>query len=296
MRKFRAATNWLSVLEDKSALVNNRVIHAVDIGSDPSVLVDATAGSNITSAAAAEADLTFQLNKLETTNTIVTRDELYAVSYDVIGEKTNQHVTLLKEYAGRLAAQNIAPAGNATATPVFVTSGSGDSPYKVVGQTGNRNPMVLNDLAKMGNAFDQQNIPREDRYVVLHPQHYWDLVAISNANSYFNANNFVKMADGQLVPRIHGWYILMAQNTPTFNGSTLAKKAIGAVAAAATDSPASVFFYGPRVFKGMKDIEMFYQDASINPQTRVNTIGFRMWFGAFAKKAEAIGAIVSGLA
>lgn len=81
---------WLDGIPDSSSLVNNDVIHLVDVGVDPDVLVNNTTYP-IDLQALDDADLTISLDKFQTKVTPITDDELYAISYDKMSRVKESH-------------------------------------------------------------------------------------------------------------------------------------------------------------------------------------------------------------
>lgn len=82
LREFLAGT-WLDGIPDSSSIVDNDVIHLVEVGVDPDVLVNNTTYP-IPLQALDDKDIAIQLDKFQTKVTPITDDELYAISYDKI--------------------------------------------------------------------------------------------------------------------------------------------------------------------------------------------------------------------
>ena len=72
--------SWLVGVPDQSSVVDNDVIHMVDVGADPQVLVN-NKTYPIEVQELEDGDKTFSLDKFQTKVVPVTDDELYALSY-----------------------------------------------------------------------------------------------------------------------------------------------------------------------------------------------------------------------
>ena len=72
---------WLSGIPDQSSIVNNDVIHLVEVGVDPDVLIN-NKTYPIDVQALEDKDIAIKLDKFQTKATPITDDELYAISYD----------------------------------------------------------------------------------------------------------------------------------------------------------------------------------------------------------------------
>lgn len=85
-----ASIGWLNKIRSYDQYANDNVIHFVDLGGDPEVLINNSTYpipvQNIT-----DADKTISLDKYQTKPTRITDDELYAISYDKIGSIIERH-------------------------------------------------------------------------------------------------------------------------------------------------------------------------------------------------------------
>lgn len=94
LRGFVAGT-WLDGIPDNSSIVDNDVIHLVDVGVDPEVLVNNTTYP-IPLQALDDKDIAVKLDKFQTKVTPITDDELYAISYDKIARVKESHSNAIK--------------------------------------------------------------------------------------------------------------------------------------------------------------------------------------------------------
>lgn len=280
IRRARADGSFLDAVPDRSSLVENSVIHLVDLGADPQVLIDNTTYPVATNAWT-DADLPISLRKLSTQNTRVRRDQLFAVSYDVISEALEQHVSRIREASFELAAHAFSPAADAVATPIVSTTGASD------GGANARKMITPADVARLKRRFDENKWPQEGRTLVLCPQHVEQLLIASQAF----AQQYSDIRAGKVL-RLWGFDIREFPTTAVYDG-TNAKKAFGAAAAPTTDRYSSFAFIGSRMFKAYASPEMFWREASTSPDQRAHEIGFDLRFVALPKKVEAYGAIVS---
>ena len=99
---------WLDGIPDSSSLVNNDVIHLVDVGVDPDVLVNNTTYP-IDLQALDDADLTISLDKFQTKVAPITDDELYAISYNKMSRVKESHGNAINDAKFAKSAHAIAP-------------------------------------------------------------------------------------------------------------------------------------------------------------------------------------------
>ena len=116
LREFLVGS-WLDGIPDNSSLVDNDVIHLVDVGVDPDVLVNNTTYpiplQNLN-----DADITISLDKFQTKVTPVTDDELYAISYDKISRVKESHSNAINDSKFAKAAHALCATSHTAKTPV----------------------------------------------------------------------------------------------------------------------------------------------------------------------------------
>lgn len=262
---------WLDGLPDSSSVVNNDVIHLVDVGVDPDVLIN-NSSYPIAHQKLDDGDIAIKLDKYQTKVTPITDDELYALSYDKMGRVKEAHANAISDAKFRKAAWNLCADKNTAKTPVLATTGAAD---------GTRKRLTADDLVAMKKAMDKLGVPADMRRLVLCPDHVNDLLLLSqNFREQYNINR----QEGT-VGKLYGFEIYEFANTPIYS-STGAKKAIGA-SASDGDKQCSFAFYGPRVFKATGSTKMYYHTAEGDPENQQNTINFRHYFIAMPKKQDA---------
>lgn len=285
LKKFRSDKSWISTIQSKNDLVNNNAIHMVDVGVDPNVLINNTTYP-IPVASRTDADVSISLDKFETENTSVTADELYAISYDKINSVIEDHKEALSEKEVRKAAHSLAPQTNTANTPIILTSGVSD------GGTYQRKRLSPNDLIDAKKALDDLEVPNSNRILVLCSDHVRDLLKVDETFS----KQYKDMASGTVLD-LYGFKMYEWHNNPKYKdvNGTLTKKAFAAAAEPALDQNCSFFYYSPRAFQATGTTEMFYSEASKDPQFRRNLVGFRQWHICLPKKTTGFGAIVSAI-
>ena len=81
---------WLDGVPDMSSIAENDVIHLVDVGVDPEVLVNNTTYP-IPVQVLEDKDIAVKLDKFQSKATPITDDELYAASYDKMQRVKEAH-------------------------------------------------------------------------------------------------------------------------------------------------------------------------------------------------------------
>ncbi len=250
---------WLARIRSYNQYVNNDVIHFVEIGGDPKVLVNNTTYP-IPITALEDADKPVSLDKFSTEATPVTNDELHAISYDKMASVQGRHRDVLIESFGQRAIHAIAPDENKTDVPVLRTTGD---------VVNGRRLMTSTDLLELKRSFDKMGIPKQDRVLVLCSDHINDLLLTEQRfKDHYNINQ----TEGK-IGRLYGFDIYEYDGTPYFNQTSGKKLAWGAVPAA-TDVQSSVAFYAGRMMKAAGSTKFYHSKAENDPQHHRNLVNF----------------------
>lgn len=279
LRRGLAAT-WLDGVPDSSSIVNNDVIHLVEVGVDPDVLINNTTYP-IPLQALDDADIAIQLDKFQTKVTPVTDDELYAISYDKMSRVKESHGNAINDSKFAKAAHALCAQKNTAATPILKTSGARDA------DTG-RLKLCMQDIINLKRALDKLKVPAENRRLVLCTDHVNDLLETSQV---FKEQYNINRTDGT-VGKLFGFSIYEFANNPLYTTAGV-KKAVGATADTG-EFQCSFAFYTPRVFKATGSTKMYFSEAANDPEYQRNKINFRHYFVCLPKKADAGGVLMSG--
>ena len=272
--------SWLDGVPDNSSLVNHDVIHMVDVGIDPEVLINNTTYP-IDIQKLTDGDKTFDLDKFQTKVTPITDDELYALSYDKMARVKESHGNAISDAKFKKAAHALCAQKNTAKTPVLTTSGEKDA------ATG-RLKLTLKDVIAAKRAMDKLGVPAENRRLVLSSDHINDLL---ESEQTFREQYNIDRGNGT-VGRLYGFDIYEFANNPLYS-TTGEKKAVDATAETG-EFQASFAFYTPRVFKATGSTKMYYRDSVTDPQNQQSTVSFRHMFICVPKKEDAGVVIASG--
>lgn len=277
VKLFRNTDNsFLSVIKSHDDKVNNDIINFNTIGADPSVLIN-NAVYPIAVAGRTDDSVPVSLFKMETTNTQITDDELYALGYDKKSSVMQQHKDALLVSSIKLGAHSLAPTSNSASTPVIKTTGT---------LTGGLRAMLPADLITLKGSCDNLEIPLESRNLVLSAKHVNDLLAVDQSfrDRYYNTES------GKVIKNIYGFNIWESIHTPKYVAA-FTKKAFGA-APLGTDLNASVFFSTVNAMKAMGSTSMYMREAALDPENRKTVVGFRMYYIVHTVSTVGSGAII----
>ncbi len=278
------AASFLSEIPDNSRYVQssangeNQVIHLVDIGADPQVLLNNTTYP-IGYEDLANGDIAFQLDKYQTVATKVTDDELYAITYDKVAVVNKKHKdAILKKKFGK-AVHAIAPASHTTNTPVIPTSGTVVSGKKLCS---------VNDIIDLAGAMSAAGVPDDgNRILVLDTTHVTGI--LKEVKNFYK--DYANIETGQIKSLFYGFKVFVYHANPVYLASNSTKVAFDAVFNAGTMNRASVAFYAPDMFRAEGQTKMYYDEPGTqNQQAAVN---YRHYYLVAPKKARSIAALIT---
>lgn len=275
--------SWLDGIPDASSIVNNDVIHLVDVGVDPDVLVNNTTYP-IPLQALDDQDIAVKLDKFQTKVTPITDDELYASSYDKMSRVKEAHANALLDAELAKAAHALCPSLKNSGRVVMTT-----------GETRNdvrRQRATLADVVSLKRTLDGLGVPAEGRRLVLCPDHVNDLLETEQT---FREQYNINRGDGT-VGRLYGFDVYEFGNTPVY-GADGSKQDLGTLAGAGSEGPwhCSFAFYVPRVFKATGSVKMYFSAAETDPEYQRNKVNFRHMFLCMPKKEDAMAVLASEL-
>jgi hypothetical protein len=283
LNHFRSDPSWINDIPSRDELVNNNVIHLVDVGADPDVLINNTTYP-IAVVSREDEDVAISLDKFDTENTSVTDDELYAISYDKMSSVITQHKEVLEEKTADKAAHALAPSVSTDDTPIVLSTGASN------GETAARKRLTPKDIIRLKKKMDDLKVPKKGRILILCNEHVQDLLI---ADEVFE-KQYQSITDGKVL-NMYGFKIYEYATMPIYKetGGVLTKKAFGAAADSTNDHAASIAFYPQRAFKCKGDLKMYFSEAAGDPEFRRNLVGFRLWDICLPKKWIGFAALVS---
>ena len=162
---------WLDGVPDSSSVVNNDVIHLVDVGVDPDVLINNTTYP-ITLQELKDGDISISLDKFQTKVTPITDDELYALSYDKIARVKESHANAINDSKFAKSAHALCANEDTATTPVLTTTGSRDekdgafeidNQRRDTNESGSRQVESPHDQSASGSLPGSRERPARDR-------------------------------------------------------------------------------------------------------------------------------------
>lgn len=237
---------------DYSAFVSNHTVHIPQSGAGSAIAKNRSVlPATITQRT--DTELTFDLNEYTTDPVLITDLDALQVSYAKRNSVLGQHLNVLNERIGTEVAFDWTPSGSASL--VLRTSGASTSQLPNSTATGTRKLITKEDIARMARKLDDDNVPMNDRFLVLPTLMYYELFGI---DALVRAD-FGRVADqtNGVVNEIFGFKVFKRPTTILFNSASAGvKKAVGS-ADATTDCAGAFAFQKQSVAQALGAIKVF---------------------------------------
>lgn len=277
MEKFYPEASFLNYAKDMTGNVEFDKINLADCGFDPDVLINNTTYP-IAVVQRADTPLSIELDLFETENTLVRSPDAVELAYDKMESVIYGHRMALRSKTGQKAAHAFAPNSDTENTPILVTTGdnNGDGFKRLIPE----------DILKLKKKYDLLDVPYDNRYLVLDPNHVEDLI-LYDLKAFKDITDF---KNGQPT-RFAGFNILQYTKTAKYNLLAKTKLPWGAVSDANT-TYGSFSFSSEEVMKADGTVNMY--ERINDPELRATVVGFDKRFVALPIRNKAIGAIIAG--
>lgn len=275
LNNFYPNSAFLNFVTKFDSLVEYDKLTLAEVGLDPIVLIDNTTYPiAVTGRSDNPIEITMKL--FETENTLVRSPDAVELAYDKVESVIYGHKQALQTATAKIAAHAYAPDTNTANTPVIYTTGEDN------GEGFKR--MTSKDIFRLKRAYDDAEIPLEDRYLVLDPSHVEDLL-LESANVF---KDMFEMTEGK-PKRYAGFGMLEFSRNPKYNHVTGEKIPFEAVGENVTRS--SFSFQKNEVMRADGKVKMYANKD--DAEHRATIIGFDKRFVALPFRNKGIGAVIS---
>lgn len=206
---------------------------------------------------------TYNLNEYTTGTMLITDLEALQVNYNKRQDVLSAHSEKIMKRIGDETAVSWAGADLVSAGgQIILTTGTATANIAPPSGTGNRKAVLINDLSALAAKFDEDDMPLEDRYLLMPAKMYHNMLIENKA--YFLNSDY--MNNGNLptgvVARILGFNIIVRSNVVVYaDAATPTIKAVGA-AAAATDCFGAIAWHTSAVCNALGEIKVFAETDS----------------------------------
>ena len=251
--------DFLPYSVDHSAYIAFGTVHVPQSGSNPTVVKNpATFPLSINERT--DTDRTYSLNQFALEPVLITNLDELQISYDKRQSVLGQQITTLTQRIGDEVAISWSATG---ASNIVATTGSAVATSLAPGATGTRKAVTLADIAALANKLDKDNVPRQNRKLLMSTDMFWELFQISDVirASYNGFQNQPNVLANGIVAMLYGFEIMMRPVVSVYANSTTVPKAFGA-ATATTDNLACIAFHSTTVARALGSMTPLYDSGS----------------------------------
>jgi hypothetical protein len=251
--------DFLPYSVDHSAYIAFGTVHVPQSGSNPTVVKNpATFPLSINERT--DTDRTYSLNQFALEPVLITNLDELQISYDKRQSVLGQQISTLTQRIGDEVAISWSATG---ASNIVGTTGSAVATSLAPGATGTRKAVTLADIASLANKLDKDNVPRQNRKLLMSTDMFWELFQISDVirASYNGFQNQPNVLANGIVAMLYGFEIMMRPVVSVYANSTTSPKAFGA-ATATTDNLACIAFHSTTVARALGSMTPLYDSGS----------------------------------
>jgi hypothetical protein len=239
---------------DQSAFASNKVVHVPQSGANPTVEVNRSV-LPATASQRADTELTYSLNEY-TTDPIVVRDlEDIQTSYNKRQSVLQAHMDSMNDRIGDQTAFDWSVSGAPHTLNIVRTSGSLLSDALAPSATGTRKALDKIDVRNLAKRFDKQNVPANDRFLLLNSDMFYQLFS----DSQLLSKDFMLGSSQEkgVITELYGFKIMKRSKVVIYdNAVDPVKKAVGAVGAI-DDNLGCIAWQRSAVARAMQGIKTF---------------------------------------
>lgn len=251
--------DFLPYSVDHSAYIAFGTVHVPQSGSNPTVVKN-PATFPLAISERTDSDRTYSLNQFALEPTLITNLDELQISYDKRQSVLGQQITTLTQRIGDEVAISWSATGAAN---IISTTGSAAATALAPGATGTRKQVTLADIASLASKLDKDNVPRQNRKLLMSTDMFWELFQISDVirASYNGFQSQPNVLQSGIVAMLYGFEIMMRPVVSVYANSTTSPKAFGA-ATATTDNLACIAFHSTTVARALGSMTPLYDSGS----------------------------------
>jgi hypothetical protein len=251
--------DFLPYSVDHSAYIAFGTVHVPQSGSNPTVVKN-PATFPLAISERTDTDRTYALNQFALEPTLISNLDELQISYDKRQSVLGQQITTLTQRIGDEVAISWSATGAAN---IVGTTGSAVATSLAPGATGTRKAVTLADIASLASKLDKDNVPRQNRKLLMSTDMFWELFQISDVirASYNGFQNQPNVLQNGIVAMLYGFEIMMRPVVSVYANTVTTPKAFGA-ATATTDNLACIAFHSTTVARALGSMTPLYDSGS----------------------------------
>lgn len=264
---------------DDSAYVNNKTVHVPNAGAPSSVTVNRQQLPASVSRRT-DYDLTYDIDELTTDPILIPNIDTVELSYD----KRQSVLANDKQQLRTVAEQNLLYRWFHS-DAIVTTTGDGQNAHTSATATGQRKKITKDDVLTLMKKFNVNNVPKENRYLLLDSVMYADLIADLSEKELWTFQACADVENG-IMGKLFGFNVMERSQVlrTAANGTSLLKWEDASVAG---EKAAGIAWQQGCVSRAMGDVKMF--DSTDDPTYYGDIYSFLLRFGGKYRRYDKKG-------
>lgn len=187
-------------------VLEGKVVHIPNAGAVANIVKNRSS-LPATVSQRADVDITYSVDEFTTDPILIPNADTVELSYDKLSNVLSEYESALRQLVGDWMLYNwrAETAGGIVRT----TGGSGalTVPAHLPSATGTRKKMSLADVKAARLALNKQNVPKDDRYLILDSDMYDQLMDELNISTYRESSKELDLPKG-VIGKIYGFYLM----------------------------------------------------------------------------------------
>lgn len=236
-----------------SFVVQGKIVHIPNAGAAPSVTRNR---SSLPAAVTTrtDVDITYNIDEFTSDPILIPNADTVELSYDKMTSVLGEAESALRESVADWMLYNWRVE---TAACITRTSGANVTAH-LPSATGTRKKLTLADIKAARLLLNKQNVPKEDRYMLIDSDMYEQLTDELNVSTYRDASREYELPKG-VVYKIFGFYIMERSNTLVANNAGTPVIQTPGTAATINDNGVVLAWQKDCVERALGEIDFFEQ-------------------------------------
>ena len=253
-------SDFVTKSRDHAEFIENKTVHIPQAGTAATVAKNrSTLPATISQRT--DTDRTYDLNEYSIDPTLITSIEDLQNSYSKMDSVMRDIITQIRKRIGDETANTWAGVGLESGTgQIVLTTGTATANIAPPTGTGNRDAVLINDMATAAAKLDEDDIPQENRWMLMPSKMYHNMLIENKAEllhmDFMNKGNL----PDAVVAKIWGFNIIVRSNVTVYtNAATPVLRAVG-FSEATDDNFGAIGWHTDHVANALGEIKIFIQE------------------------------------
>ena len=194
-------------------VIQGKVVHIPNAGAAPSIVRNRSS-LPATVTQRTDVDITYSIDEYTSDPVLIPNADTVELAYDKLSNVLDESESAIRETVADWMLYHWRPEA---AGSIIRTTGA-DVTAHLSGATGNRKKLVLADIKKARLTLNKQNVPKNDRYLMIDSDMYDQLMDELNITQYREAAKDLDLPKG-VIGKLYGFYLMERTTVMTANNA-----------------------------------------------------------------------------